>query len=101
MLTGRCVSALQRLFGSCAKSLLDRVADCSHGDLRQMCLKLWMFGDRWLDETPRLTGNDSFWGLFHMIKKMLLGKRRSDGRLENDFDRMFVENRITVAETVD
>ena len=36
-----------------------------------------------------------------MVKKMLLGKRRSDGRLENDFDRMFVENRITVSDAVD
>ena len=100
-LSDRSFGALRRLFGSCAKSLLDRVIDCSRGDLRQMCLKLWMFGDRWRDETPAITGNDPFWGVFHMIKKMLLGKRRSDGRLENDFDRMFVENRITVADTVD
>lgn len=66
-----------------------------------MCLKLWIFGDQWIDETPRISGNDSFWGVFHMIKKILLGKRGTNGRLENDFDRMFVENRITVSDTVD
>lgn len=35
-----------------------------------------------------------------MIKKILLAKRTSEGILENDFDRMFTENCISLHEMI-
>lgn len=100
LLTLRCTAALKALFHSPSSSLRSAI-DTSHGDLRQMCLKLLLFAHHDSSSLRALHSEDTFWGLFHMVKKLLLGKRRPDGRFENDFDTMFRDNAITVDDTLD
>lgn len=64
-----------------------------------MCLRLLFARDS--PAQGGAQGEDAFWGLFHMVKKMLLGKRRPDGRLENDYDAMFRDNAISVDDALD
>ena len=97
----RAQKALERLFPSCSDQLLTRVVQCSRDDLRQMCLTLWIYGDKWKNSGMEFSSNDPFWGIFHMIKKILLAKRYPGGQLENDFDSLFIDNRITVQEALD
>ena len=96
----RAQKALKRLFPSCSDQLLTRVVQCSRDDLRQMCLTLWIYGDKWKNSGMEFSSNDPFWGIFHMIKKILLAKRYPGGQLENDFDSLFIDNRITVQEAL-
>lgn len=97
-LTSSCTAALKALFRSTPAAPLRTIIDSSHGDLRQMCLKLQLARD---PSALSAAQEDAFWGLFHMVKKMLLGKRRPDGRLENDYDAMFRDNAITVDDALE
>ena len=93
------MKSLQQLY-SVGAPLLHRVIASSRGDLRQSCLKLWVFGSTLNSERVlKATEEDTYWGLFHMIKKLLLAKRDKEGRLENDMLRLYEDNHITVNET--
>lgn len=59
-----------------------------------------MFGSALSSERVlKATEEDTYWGLFHMVKKLLLAKRDREGRLENDMLRLYEDNHITVSET--
>lgn len=95
---------LKELYPGLSPAVMRKIIEGSHGDLRQCCMKCWVFGREICN--PAKTGllldqskEDSFWGLFHMIKKILLAKRTSEGELENDFDAMFINNAISLQET--
>lgn len=95
---------LKQLYPGLSPAVIRKIIEGSHGDLRQCCLKCWMFGKEICNpvKTSLLleqSQEDSFWGLFHMIKKLLLAKRTSEGELENDFDTMFINNAISLQET--
>lgn len=98
-----CSKALKNLYPGLSPALIQRITDSSHGDLRQCCLKCWIYGKEITN--PQKTSSllkqseeDSFWGVFHMIKKLLLAKRTLEGDLENDFDAMFLDNAISLQE---
>lgn len=73
--------------------------NASGNDFRQVCLKLWVFGSALQSQQLlSITSEDTFWGVFHMIKKLLLAKRKENGELENDLFRMYEDNRIGISE---
>ena len=99
-----CSKVLKLLYSNLSPTIIRSISDSSRGDIRQCCLKCWMYGKDILNPNKlnlllQQSEEDSFYGMFHLIKKLLLAKRHPTGELENDFDLLFINNHINLHET--